>query len=100
MMYKTTCAIVIKGDRVEKGKVVDLSLEEATRLGTDVVPVEAEIKAEPEPTPEKPLEEMNHAELKEKAKELGLKQSGSIADLRERITLHLAGKEELTDDNN
>jgi hypothetical protein len=100
MLYKTTCAVVLKGDRIEKGKVVDLSLEEATRLGTDVVPVEAETKAEPVPTPEKPLEEMNHAELKEKAKELNLKQSGSIADLRERITLHLEGKEELTDDNN
>lgn len=98
MMYKTTCAVVIKGDRVEKGKVVDLSLEDATRLGNDVVPVEAEKKAEPVATPEKPLEELNHAELKEKAKELNLKQSGSIADLRERITLHLEG-EELQDNN-
>lgn len=95
MKYKTTCAILIKGDRVEKGQIVDISPEMAKHLGSDVVPVEAEKKAEPVATPEKPLEEMNHAELKEKAKELNLKQSGSIADLRERITLHLEGKKEL-----
>mgnify|MGYP001567545243 CR=1 FL=1 len=81
------------GERVGKGVVVDLDPKLAKNLGDDVVAVEAETKAEPVATPEKPLEEMNHAELKEKAKELNLKQSGSIADLRERITLHLEGKE-------
>lgn len=93
MQYKTTCAVLINGDRVEKGKIVELSHEEAKRLGIDVVPVEAETKAEPEPTPEKPLDDMSHDELKAKAEALGLKKSGSIADLRERITLHLEGKE-------
>ena len=98
MQYKTTCAILIKGDRVEKDKVVELSHEEAKRLGTDVALVEAETKAEPVATPEKPLDDMSHDELKAKAEALGLKKSGSIADLRERITLHLEGN--LTDDNN
>lgn len=99
MQYKTTCAILIKGDRVEKGKIVDISSEMAKNLGDDVELVEAETKAEPVATPEKPLDDMSHDELKAKAEALGLKKSGSIADLRERITLHLEG-ENLTDDNN
>ena len=89
MQYKTTCAVLIKGDRVAKDKVVELSHEEAKRLGGDVALVEAETKAEPVATPEKPLDDMSHDELKAKAEALGLKKSGSIADLRERITLHL-----------
>lgn len=97
MQYKTTCAVLIKGDRVEKGKIVDISPELAKHLGSDVEPVEAEKKAEPVATPEKPLDDMSHDELKAKAEALGLKKSGSIADLRERITLHLEGN--LTDDN-
>lgn len=92
--------MLIRGDRVEKNTNVDMEPEEAKRFGDDLLPLDAEPVEEPEPTPEKPLAEMNHAELKAKAKELDLKQSGSIADLQERITLHLEGEEELQDNNN
>ncbi|MER0170356.1 MAG: hypothetical protein DU489_07080 [Nitrosomonas sp.] len=100
MLYKTNCAVLIKGDRVGKGKVVDISPELAERLGADVVPVDIAPVVETKPEPEeKPLDEMSHDELKAKAESLGVKKSGSIADLRERITLHLAGKEELQENN-
>ena len=100
MQYKTTCAVSIMGSRVEKNTVVDLDPKFAKNLGSDVVALEAEPEEEPEPIPEKSLEEMNHAELKEKAKQLDLKQSGSIADLRERITLHLEAEPEEEDEEN
>lgn len=96
MKYKTQVAVLIKGDRVPAGEVVDISPELAKNLADDVVAVGGEKEAEPTPTEgEKPLEEMKHAELKEKAESLGLKKSGSIADLKERITLHLESKDDV-----
>lgn len=100
MQYQTTCALIIKGDRIERGAIVEMEPKAAKIFGDDLVVVGAEPEEIGKLTDDKPIEEMNHAELKEKAKELYLKQSGSIADLRERITLYLEGKEELTDDNN
>jgi hypothetical protein len=40
---------------------------------------------------------MTHEQLKERAKALGLKTSGSKADLQERIKLHEEGAEQETD---
>jgi hypothetical protein len=89
MQYLTTCAVLIKGDRVVKGTIVELDPEEAKRYGSDLEPVKEVAKVqEPEPTPEKPLDEMTADELRAKAGELGLSKSGSKADLIERITLH------------
>lgn len=89
MQYVTTCAVIIKGDRVVRGTVVELDPVTAKNLGSDVVPVESKDKAPaPKPTPEKSLEEMTAEELKAKAEELGLSKSGSKADLIERISLH------------
>jgi hypothetical protein len=89
MQYLTTCAVLIKGDRVVKGTVVELEPEAAKNYGSDLEPVGAVTEAQvPEPTPEKPLDEMTADELRAKAEELGLSKSGSKADLIERITLH------------
>lgn len=96
MLYRTNCALQIKGDRVERGSQVDLSEEEVKALDpADITPLD-EI---PEPEPETvladiPLEEMNANQLKDRARELGLSTSGSKADILERITLHLESGEE------
>ncbi len=94
MQYLTTCAVLIKGDRVVKGAVVELDPVVAENYGSDLVAVGKVPKEEaPAPTPLKPLAEMTAEELKAKAEELGLSKSGSKADLLERITLHLEGGE-------
>jgi hypothetical protein len=91
MLYVTTCAITLKGDRVGRGVTVELTPEEAARFGGDLMPIGGTPAPAPAPEPEKAIEEMSKNELKAKAKALGLKDTGSIADLVERITLHLAG---------
>lgn len=93
MRYLTNVALVIKGDRVEKGTQIELSAEEAARFdnGKDITLV-SDIETEA-PAPELasvPLSEMTFSQLKDRAKELGLSTSGSKADLQERITLHLS----------
>lgn len=93
MRYKTKVALSIKGSRVEKNTEVELSPEEAAPYGDDLTPIDA-IPAEPEASPEAPLEEMGLTELKAKAKVLGLSTSGSKAAILERITLHLADRPE------
>ena len=101
MQYRTTCAVLIKGDRVEPGTVVELEPEKAKNYGSDLVPLTAEAEVqEPEPEPEKPLDEMTADELRTKAEELGLSKSGTKADLLERIALHLEGGEELPEEDN
>lgn len=93
MLYRTTCAILVKGDRIERGVEIELEPEVAANYGPDLEPVDASPEAEPEPEPEKPLEEMSKDELAAQAESLGLAKSGSKADLLERITLHLEGGE-------
>ena len=94
--YRTNVALSLKGDRVERGTEIELSAEEAARLDpADISPMSDIPAPEPEPVPtDKPLAEMSAAELKERAKELGLSVSGSKADLLERIELHLSGNAE------
>jgi len=75
--------------------------EVAANYGPSVVPLEPVVPApEDETEEEKPLEEMSHDELKKTAVALGLKKSGSMADLIERITLHrqAAPKDETEDE--
>ncbi len=99
MLYKTLCAILHKGDRVEKGKVIDLTAEDVKRLDPSEISPVADVEVAPViAEPEKPLEEMTAAELKDKAAALELSTSGTKADLLERITLHLAGGEEASDE--
>lgn len=94
MLYKVIAAIVFKGDKHRVGAKVEMTAKEAAALPGSVVPAEAEAApAAEEPKAEKPLDKMSSAELKAKAKELGLSAGGSAADIRERITLHLEGKQ-------
>lgn len=93
MRYLTNVAISHKGDRIGRGQEVELSAEEAAAYGTDVSPVAPAPVATPAPELASiPLEEMSMAQLKDRAKELGLSASGSKADLTERITLHLSNE--------
>lgn len=87
MLYKTMRAIIFRGDRVEKGREIDLSEEDAARLGDDVTPAVADA-APAEPEPEVALEDMTLKQLKAKAEALGLSTEGTKADLLERIKLH------------
>lgn len=87
MLYKTNVALAIKGNRVEPGTEVELTPEAAARYGDDLSPATGE-PVEPEVEVEEvPLEEMTLDQLKAKAKALGLKATGSKADLIERISL-------------
>lgn len=95
MLYKTTCPISYKGSRVERGVELDISPKEAANYAGDLVladdtNVEEEKVAEP-----KELQDMSNKELVARAKELGLKTTGSNSDLVERITLHLQEAEEV-----
>lgn len=89
-LFKTNVALSIKGSRVEKGTEIELSTEDVAHLDpADIELLGATVEAEPEQTAEVSLDAMTQAQLKARAKELGLAQGGSVADLRERITLHL-----------
>ena len=93
MQYVTKCAILIKGDRIPRGATVELDAELAKIHGDEIVPVAGKTP-EPAPEPEKAIEDMSVQELKEKAISLGLKGTGSKADLIERLTLHNGETEE------
>lgn len=92
-LYRTAVALSIKGDRVEPGTEIELTAEDAAMFDpADIVLVSETESDEPEEEEEEAevaLSEMNHAQLKAKAEELGLSKAGSKADLEERITLHL-----------
>lgn len=92
MLYKTTCALSLKGERVEAGTEVELSAEDAARFDAkDLEPISGEApKKEPEiDLSTIAVEELTYEQAKARAKELGLSQGGSKADLHERIILHL-----------
>lgn len=99
MQYITNVAIILRGDRVVKGTIIDVEPEFAATLGDDLTPVGAEAPTEEETTDEKALVDMTAAELKVKATSLGLAASGSKADLIERITLHNGAPTEEEDAN-
>lgn len=89
-LYKTNVALAINGDRVPRGTEVELSDAQVAHLDpSDIVLLGSTPEAAPEEVTNVPLDEMGHAQLKERAKELGLSASGSKADLQERIALHL-----------
>ena len=105
MLYRTNCALIIKGDRVAKGKEVELEPAVAANFGDDLSPANDAIE-EVAPIEDAPaVADMSVAELKARAESLGISKSGSKAALQERITLAEAGgaateeEEELADDN-
>lgn len=97
--YKVLHPIAYSGRR-ERGQVVEIpDADAASYLKPGLVePYEGNAEPVNEPA-EAPLEEMTAEELKAKAKELGLPTSGSKADLKERIELHLAGPDEEESDD-
>jgi len=88
--YKTLAAIAY-GGRIEKGSIVELPEEVAAAFGPEYVqPFSGAVPEDnADTTADKALDELSLAELKAKAKELGLSTSGSKADLAERIQLHV-----------
>ncbi|MCR2833483.1 SAP domain-containing protein [Parerythrobacter lacustris] len=91
-VYRTNVALLVNGDRVEKGTEVELSDEKAAGFDpVDLSPVSGVPTPAEEPEEVVSLEDMNLAQLKDRAKELGLSTGGSKADLQERIQLHLDG---------
>lgn len=93
-LYRTKVALSIKGERIERNTEVELRDEDVAHLDPSDIERVSDAPAAEAAADQKPvsIEEMTGAQLKEKAKELGLKTSGSVADLRERITLHLQGE--------
>ena len=90
MLHKTTEAIILKGDRIEKGKIVDVDAATVAQFGGALVPADSDSAPAAPKEPqvvEKTVEELSFEELKTKAKELGLSTKGSKADLIERIKL-------------
>ncbi len=88
--FLTQVALSIKGDRIEKGSEIELTAEEVAAFDpADIVPVSEIAEETPADGPEIALEEMTSAQLKARAKELGLSGAGSAADIRERIQLSL-----------
>jgi hypothetical protein len=89
MRYVALNALSYKGTRIERGEVIDIDSELAASIGSDsLTPFVEEVKVE-EPKAEDPnFTEMNKQELVELADSLGLKSSGTKADLIERLTLH------------
>ena len=106
MRYITNVALLLRGDRIEKGSEIELSADEAKAFDpADITAIDAIPEPEPEPVlADIPLVEMTLADLKARAKELGLSASGSKADIEERIRLHLEGagasdEQDLPEDN-
>lgn len=90
MLYKTNCPISFMGSRVERGVEIELTKEYAKSLGDDVSLVSDQVEEEEAADDEMvAVADMTQAQLKAEAKKLGLKTTGSNADLIERITLHL-----------
>lgn len=88
MRYITNVTLSIKGDRIEKGEEIDLTDEEVAHIDpADLSPADGASEAPEEPEEEVALEDMNSAQLKARAKKLGLSAGGSAADIRERIKL-------------
>ena len=90
MLYKANVPLIIRSDYKKKGEEFDLTADEAKQFDpADIIAVSA-IPPEPTPKPEPniPVDEMNHEQLRAKAKALSLSSAGSKADILERIKLH------------
>lgn len=104
MLYRTNCALSIRGDLVDKGAEIDLTKEQVAEL--DPADIEA-VSGVPEEVDEPevvladiPLEDMSYDQLQARAKELELSTRGSKEDIRERIKLHLASPPKENDSDN
>lgn len=98
--YRVKSPIGYSGRR-ERGEIIEMPEDMAKSFARELEPYEGEKEAV-NANEEKSLEDFTYAELKAKAGELGLPKTGSAADLRESIALHLEGKdaddEEVTDE--
>lgn len=97
--YRANVAISIKGDRIERGAEFDASADDVAHIDPeDITEVGATPATEAEAQAvDVPVSEMSVAELRAKAKELGLTTTGTKADLQERISLHQAGNDQSAD---
>lgn len=87
MRYKALQAVIVRGDRVERGQEVDIDPVLAHSIGVlYLVPVAEVVEVQAEPVAV-PLADMTRAELIEEAKRLGLSSNGTKAELLERLTL-------------
>ena len=91
MKYKVINPIAWSGRR-ERGEIIEMTELEASNFSKSLLPIDAVIKQEEVQTKivPKSIDELSIAELKEKAKELGLSVRGTKSDLIERITLFQA----------
>lgn len=98
MLFRTNVALSVRGDRLDKGADIDLTPDEVAHFDPSDITALGDIPA-PEEEDAEPVafEDMNVAQLRERAKELGLSAAGSKADLTERIQLHLDGHIEETE---
>lgn len=95
MLYRTRCALIVLGDRVEKGQVVNLTEDQAAPLMGDLKPIgSGPVIAEEAKPEDKKIEDMSRLELVELAEKEGLSSKGTKADLVERLTLHYQSNEE------
>lgn len=89
MKYIAQAALIVKGDRVEKGAEIELSEVEAQSFVDVLTPAVSAPKAEKVVEgPEKALADLSLSELQEEAKSLGLSTSGRKSDLVERIEIY------------
>ena len=90
-LYRTKVALSIKGTRHERNAEVEVSPQDVAHIDpADLDLVGAAPEVTEEAPADVPLEDMTLAQLKERAKGLGLAATGSKADIQERITLHLS----------
>lgn len=105
MLIKILNSIAILGDRIERGAIVNVSdhlLSNIDKNDYEVINGKAGVSAtsnESEDESEEDLENLSTEQLKAKAKNLGLKTSGSKKDLVERINLFLSSSEEEEDES-
>ena len=86
---------IAHGGRIERGDTIMLTESQAKNFGSHYVVEAGKAPTEEEEVQEDlELDEMSHAQLKEKAVELGLARSGSKAEILERIELHLESSDE------
>lgn len=94
MLYTVLYPIAHMGSRVEKKAELELTEAQAFNYGDAVELSKDQPQEVEEPEDTTPIEEMSVDQLKKKAMSLGIKATGSKADLLERITLHAGAEEE------
>lgn len=90
MLYKALAAVIVNGSRIEKDRTVECSPALAESIGSNLLIAVGTTPKEEAPAPvveTKALDDLSLAELKAEAAKLGIKATGTKADLIERIKL-------------